>query len=331
MRARKFILLWLLVLCAVAGVQAQVDGGISISPPRMEIIIPAGTEKTVGMIVDYTRDFPEAKLPIARLVARLEDWSVAPNGELMLRPVGTLPRTAAGWVTYTPPEFTLAADTRQIIRFTFSVPKDTPPGDYYLACYIQGRDAPPPPKEGGRQITVSFRYYTLIYVKVPGLTDDAALLALEAKVVNGYPVVIPQMENKGNSRVRPKHAVEIRNADGKVVFTSPMAETMVVLGGHSWQKPFPINAELPAGKYKLSYTVDFGDKKELQVGNTEFVVTETDIAARQKDTAEKTGVAQGQKPAVAPGKSDGLPAPLADSATTAAGNSLTPASKKPRR
>ena len=99
------------------------------------------------MIVDYTRDFPEAKLPIARLVARLEDWSVAPNGELMLRPVGTLPRTAAGWVTYTPPEFTLAADTRQIIRFTFSVPKDTPPGDYYLACYIQGRDAPPPPKK----------------------------------------------------------------------------------------------------------------------------------------------------------------------------------------
>ena len=37
MRARKFILLWLLVLCAVAGVQAQVDGGISISPPRMEM------------------------------------------------------------------------------------------------------------------------------------------------------------------------------------------------------------------------------------------------------------------------------------------------------
>ena len=289
-------------LCAVAiGLQltatqaiAQVDGGVSISPPKMELTIPAGGEKTVGIVVDYTRDFAEAKLPIARLVARLEDWTVMPDGEVKFLPSGSLARSAAKWITYNPPEFTLSADTRQIIRFTISVPKDTPPGDYYFACYIESRTPPPPPKHGERQIYIGFRYYSIVYVMVPGLTTDASLKALEAKVVNGFPVVIPQMENKGNSHARPKHAIEIRGADGKIMFSSAMSDALVVLGNQSWQKPFPIDVELPAGKYKLAYTVDFQDKKALQIGNTEFVITEADVAERRKPT-QKSVVAQ-EKP-----------------------------------
>jgi hypothetical protein len=280
---------------AVIEAHAQADGGISIGPPKMELVIPAGTEKTVGMIVDYTRDFPEAKLPIARLVARLEDWTVMSDGDIKFAPAGTMVRSAAPWVTYTPAEFSMAPDKRQVIRFTISVPKETPPGDYYFACYVEGRDAPPPPKEGERQINVSFRYYMIAYVMVPGLTTDGTLAGLETKVLNGYPVVIPKMENKGNSRLRPKHSVEVRDARDQVLFTTPMSEALVVLGGKSWQKPYPVEVELPAGKYKLAYTVDFGDKKALQVGKTEFVITEDDVAARRK-LADKTTEARHAAP-----------------------------------
>lgn len=318
-----FLFLFSIILgSSAAPIKAQV--GIGISPPRIEVVIPSGKEKTVGLTVGYSADSPEIKLPIARMVARLEDWSVGTDGNIMLGPIGTLPRSATNWVTsYSPAEFALTGDApRQIVRFTIKVPEGTPPGDYYFGCYIENRNAPPPPKTGERQININFRYYSLVYVMVPGLTRDASLQNLETKVVNGYPVIVPQMSNKGNSRVRPQHAVEICDAAGQKVFSSPMSEALAVLGGHTWQIPYPIDIELPAGIYKLQYTVDFGDKKELQVGKTEFVITEGDIAARNTfKTKAAEALAQRQK-AMQPAP------PVAATTNASAGANQPPASAK---
>lgn len=283
-----YILLGILFVGGASETGAQVDGGIGISAARIETVIPAGGEKTVGMVVDYTRDFPEAKLPTARLVARLEDWTIKPDGDLKFAPASTLERSAAAWVTYGPAEFNLVADARQVVRFTISVPKNTAPGDYLVACYFEGRDTPPPPTDGSRQLYVKFRYYTMIYVMVPGLTTGGELQALEAKNVDGALFVIPKLANTGNSRLRPKHSVEIRDAGDKTVFNSAASAAMVVLGNRSWQMPYPLTADLPAGDYKLIYNVDFGDKKAIHVGKTNFSITEADIAARKKKTETTT-------------------------------------------
>lgn len=286
--------------CGAAQAKAQAaDGGLKISPSRMDIAVPAGGEKTVGLIVEYDKDKPDAQLPNARIIARLDDWKVAPNGEFSFVPANSTPRSAASWITYSPSEFTLAPGTRQVIRFTVSVPKETAPGDYYLACYVQDRTPPPPPSEGQRQLTISYRFYTIIYVRVPGLTTDGSLQSLEAGVKDGLPVITPKLANAGNSRLRPKHSVEIRDEKDNVVFATPMNETLVVLGGQSWQMPIPVDAELPAGNYKLAYSVDFGDKKEIQVGKTSFVITPADVALRKKsndaNTARKNGEAGKEK------------------------------------
>lgn len=278
-----FALIFALFLLSSYQTMAQVNGGVSIAPARLEVVIPAGTEKTVGMIVDYTRDYPEAELPMARLAARLEDWTLTTKGELKFSPINTAPRSAASWVTYGPSEFTLAADKRQIVRFTINVPKDTAPGDYYLACYVESRTPPPPPQEGTKgQVHVNYRYYSMIYVKVPGLTTEGELQDLQAKVENGFPIISPKLGNKGNSLLRPNHSVEIRDANDKIVFNSPMSEALAVLGGHSWQTPIVIDTELPTGTYKLTYSVDFNDKKALQIGKVNFIITDAHVAARKK-------------------------------------------------
>jgi hypothetical protein len=282
---------------------AQENGGISLLPNRLEVVIPAGTEKTVGVAVDYTRDAPGGTLPLLRLAARLEDWALNEKGEVRTAPVNTLPRSAASWITYSPSEFTIAPETRRIIRFTITVPKDTAPGDYYLACYVENRLAPPPPTQGKAQLTINFRFYTMIYVMVPGLSREGELQGLETKMVNGFPMVNPKLANKGNSRIRPMQSVEIRDAADKVVFSSAMSEALVVLGGQSWQMPIPIDAALPAGKYKLAYTVDFGERKPLQRGTSAFEVTEFDVAARLKN-ADPTIVKQNAPPPVADGKTE---------------------------
>lgn len=282
---RLFFLRGLTIIfaCGVFSINifGQENGGISLNPSRLEVVIPAGTEKTVGVAVDYTRDAP-GELPIMRLAARLEDWILNEKGEIKTAPINTLPRSAASWITYSPSEFTIAPEARQILRFTVSVPKDTPPGDYYLACYVENRLAPPPPTQGKAQLTIRFRFYTLIYVMVPGLSRDGELLGLETKMFNGYPVISPKLGNKGNSRIRPMQSVEIRDASDKVVFSAPMFEALVVLGGHSWQMPIFVDAPLTAGKYKLAYTVDFGERKPLQRGTSDFIVSELDVAARLK-------------------------------------------------
>ncbi len=333
---RLFFLRGLIVIIAGGvfsiNIFGQDNGGISLNPSRLEVVIPAGTEKTVGVAVDYSRDAP-GELPIMRLAARLEDWALNEKGEIKTAPINTLERSAASWITYSPSEFTIAPEARQILRFTVSVPKDTPPGDYYLACYVENRLAPPPPTQGSKaQLTIRFRFYTLIYVMVPGLSRDGELLGLDTKITDGYPVVSPKLGNKGNSRIRPMQSVEIRDAGDKVVFSAPMFEALVVLGGHSWQMPILVDAPLPAGKYKLAYTVDFGDRKALQRGTSDFEVTEFDVAARLKKS-DPTVAKQNAPPVkTEPAKDESKSPPVktvADAEKTGAGksNAIVPAVK----
>ena len=230
------------------------------------------------------------KLPLARIIARLEDWTVQNDGEIKFAPVGTLERSAKPFVTYSPAEFALDGNNgRQAVRLTFNVPKETPPGDYLLACYFEGRDNPPPPKQGEAQLYVRFRYYSLIYVMVPGLTRNGELIGMNIKVENGKPIIIPKMENKGNSRIRPKHAVEIRDAKDNVVFNSPMSDATAILGGKNWEKPFTIDADLPSGDYTLSYTADFGDYTALRKAKLNFKITEPDVALRESKSKLNNG------------------------------------------
>lgn len=282
---KKNITILVLTLAVIAAnfaeIKAQI-GGIGLDPTRMEVVIPAGTEKTVGAVVDYRTDEPGRSTGLARLIARLEDWTVSPEGDVKIAMPGTLERSAFKWVTMSTTELTLAPDTQKTLRFTISVPKGTPPGDYLFAAYVENRDAPPPPKENHKQVVISFRHYLLVYVMVPDLTVKGELEGLDIKVENGRPVAMPVLSNSGNSRLRPSHSFEISDADGKKVFASDPSEARVVLGGHKWQIPYRIDADLGAGKYTLQYTVDFGDKKAIQVGKTTFEITEADVAARRK-------------------------------------------------
>ena len=289
---KAIIILNLLIIFLIFGVSQTIaqKSGISISTPRMEVVVPAGTEKTVAINIDYNSDDPLEKLPIARIVARLEDWTLQNDGEIKFAPVGTLKGSAKPFVTYSPAEFALDdKNGRQPVRLTFTVPKETPPGDYLLACYFEGRDNPPPPKQGEAQLYVRFRYYSLIYVMVPGLTRNGELTALNMNVENGLPVITPKMENKGNSRIRPKHSVEIRDAKDNVVFASPMSDANVILGGKGWEKPYPIDANLPSGDYTLSYTADFGDYTALRKAKLNFKITDSDVALRESKSKLNNG------------------------------------------
>ena len=281
-----FLLTFFCLSASFLTVSAQSPkGGFGISPMKKEIVIPAGTEKTFPVTANYaTGDDPENKALPLRMVARMMDWTINPDDSVKVSATNTLPRSAASWVVYSPAEFTVQPNSSETLRFTVSVPKDTVPGDYYFAVYVEDRNPPPPPKPGERLLNVRFRFFSLIYVMVPDLTQEGELEGLIAKVENGTPIISPKLTNKGNSHLRPHHSFEIRDEADHLVSEMPMQEWHDILSDKSVQLRLPVQTELPAGKYKVIYKVDFGVLKQpVFAGRTTFEITASDVLARVKD------------------------------------------------
>ncbi len=301
--AYLFLLAIVCLPMAAGSTAAQsVKGGFGISPMKKEVVIPAGTEKTFPVSANYaTGDDPENKALPLRMVARMMDWTINPDDSIKVSAVNTLPRSAASWVVYSPAEFIVQPNSSQMLRFTVSVPKETLPGDYYFAVYVEDRNPPPPPKPGERLLNVRFRFFSLIYIMVPDLTQDGELENLLAKIENGTPIISPKLKNKGNSHLRPSHSFEIRNEADRVVAEMPMQEWHDILSDKSMELRLPVQTELPAGKYKVVYKVDFGVLKlPIYSGKTTFEITASDVLARNKlKSPNETTLAKGETPSAA--------------------------------
>src|SRR6185369_9727916 len=110
---------------------------LTLNPARIELEIKAGGERTFALTTSYLKEENQSAFPNARLVVRYNDWTIKPTGEFVLSPPGSLPRSAAGWLTVSPGEFILTANSTQPIRVTISVPQGTRPGVYYAAIFIE--------------------------------------------------------------------------------------------------------------------------------------------------------------------------------------------------
>ena len=251
----------------------------------VDVTIPAGTEKTIPLEFAYSG---AAELPIVRMAARTEDWTIDPSGLIQVASFGSLETSVGKWLSYGPVEFTVAPEKSQLLRFTISVPPDTKPGDYMLAVYVDDRTPPPPFEAGKKRITLKFRYYSIITIKVPGLTREPSLDNLAINRVDKNFIVTPTLSNKGNSQVDAVHSFEIRDAADRVIIEMKPEITRPVLGGHKMRPSFSIKEILPIGKYKLVYKIDFRYSLPIVVGKLDFEVTEADFLAQQKNLTNNT-------------------------------------------
>src|SRR5689334_19464576 len=107
----------LLVACWCGGAEARA-AGFMVSPGRVELPVRPGAERTFPVVVDYSKDETEGQLPNLRVAVRAEDWTLDPDGGLRTAPAGTLPRSAADWLTLSTTEFAIAAGTKHVVRVT---------------------------------------------------------------------------------------------------------------------------------------------------------------------------------------------------------------------
>jgi len=190
---------------------------IGLTPPRLALAAPAGGTVTATFSV-LTSAATEQSVEAA-----LSDWFLDVAGDITFLAPGTLPSSAAGWLTLESDAFALEPAGSREIRLEVSVPPDAQ-GTHHAMVFFTV--APPPSDTPGVGVTTTTRVGLTVYVTVTGTErsgselvdlyqpDDATLAA----------VVV----NTGNTVMRLGGAIELRNEAGDVVHRLPVPDVPVL-------------------------------------------------------------------------------------------------------
>jgi hypothetical protein len=273
-------LLLVTVVCANAqspqpeATPQRTGNGISLAPARIELEMQPGQETTVVVNLDYHSTAENAQ-PV-RIVASLNDWTIARDGQVQFERANTLPNSASPWLIYSPAETTVIPGNLHAIRVTISVPKDATPGDHLSALIVEQRpDNIKLLTENRRQMVIRYRMAAVFYIKVPQLRRLGSLESLRAEVTADEVVVTPLLKNSGNSVIRPLTSVRVTDSAGVAVAELAQKESLPVLGGAELLQPLVLETRLAPGTYTVKYRVDFQDGSRPTEGVTELVIPQS--------------------------------------------------------
>src|ERR671926_1163911 len=268
------VLFWIFVsvFCAMAQTPdpASRPTGISLAPARLELEMQPGQETTVVVNLDY-HSVSDNSQPV-RIIASLNDWTIARDGQVQFERANTLPNSASSWLIYSPAETTVIPGNLHSIRVTVSVPKDATPGDHLSALIIEQRPDNIKVNENRRQMVIRYRMAAVFYIKVPELRRQGSLEALRAEAKGDQVIVTPLLKNAGNSVVRPLTSLKVTDSSGVAVVELPQKESLPLLGGAELLQPLVLETRLAPGTYNVKYRVDFQDGSRPTEGITELII-----------------------------------------------------------
>ena len=232
-----------------------------------------GQETTVVVNLDY-HSISDNSQPV-RIVASLNDWTIARDGQVKFERANTLPNSASSWLIYSPAETTVIPGNLHAIRVTVSVPKDATPGDHLSALIIEQRPDNIRVDNNRRQMVIRYRMAAVFYIKIPQLRRQGSLESLRAEATADSVVVTPLLKNAGNSVIRPLTSLKVTDSAGTAIAELPQKESLPVLGGAELLQPLVLETRLAPGTYNVKYRVDFQDGSRPTEGVTELVIPQS--------------------------------------------------------
>jgi len=210
---------------------AQVD--LTLSPARLELVLPPGGEVTETVRVRNGLD-REEPLSIA-----LRPFALTPQGDV----AESDERNLCPHLTATPTAFTVPPRGTAEVRLTL---KALPGAEGTLACLVVFTAQPRPTTLGGLRITASPSLGLAVYLTLRG-TEKPALRARVGGEGKALPVLL---ENPGNVLQRVTGEARVFDGEGKGVARLPIAELPVFPGGY---REFALEPEapLPPGRYRV--------------------------------------------------------------------------------
>ncbi len=232
---------------------AAAQAMVGVEPAGVILQASPGGQVSQQVKLDNPSDKP------LKLRAYLSDWDYSPAGQMQYHPVGTLPESAAPWITFSPATLDLPARASATVRYTVQVPQNATPGTYWAVFFFESET---PPGEPGKTLaTFKVRVGHVVYVNVPPLKEAGKISGIFGAMATDTPNVYEfavQYANSGNQAYAVRGRVEVRNIRGDTVVTIPIRKT-VALPRATRLITARLTGPLPAGEYTALVVLNYGD------------------------------------------------------------------------
>ena len=233
-RGLRIIALIALVLVYAAMASGPVAAqSFSVARGNEEFLVCPGESFTGAVSVTNTSDEPIALR--VYLADRVRDPGVT-SGYGYSDTLGTEPRSFVGWMTFSPERMTLEPGETREVSYEVSIPDDwSLEGSYWGVLVIEPIASEEPdvtaPVEGEMSIGVNivWRYAIQIFATIADTEIlQATFTSMNMEPAEGGLNATAVFQNDGNTFIRPKVWLELRNAAGEVVYTQEHKEQTVL-------------------------------------------------------------------------------------------------------
>jgi hypothetical protein len=241
---------------------------INIDPPRAEITVKPGEEKS-GFIVVQNKD----EVGSTHVKAYAEDVVYLPDGSNDFLPLNSTPWSLGDSIKIGPTEFDIPAGKQVMVRYVVSLPKDAKGGRYGVIFFEAGV---PPAEVVKIGANINLRIGTMLLVTAQNTAIFKAKikeLGVTPAEEKGKPLTIAcVIYNEGNVIARPSGSVKIIDAAKALVAEVPMNKEK---GGVMPDTARTYYAEckelLKKGVYHAQVVLDYGGSSLLG-GQTKFEI-----------------------------------------------------------
>jgi hypothetical protein len=248
----KLVSAQFLSLCLFAAA-APARAGVSLgaSPAYLDIELTPGKTSAQTVLL-----FNQGKDPV-EVRAYAWDWWHDETETKKFAPPGTLPHSAASWVTFVPDKVIINPGKAVNVTVTIATPADATGGNYAVAWF----EATPDARKGKKELRVGARLGVLIMTGVRGKSNAQITvdeLAIEPPSATRPFKAEVRLRNTGNVHLFPKGTLVLLDKDNKLVGHAGF-EKRRVLPEAKDSATIKWGGELAPGTYQAVLTVDYGD------------------------------------------------------------------------
>lgn len=230
---------------------ARADVSIGASPASLEMVLDKG--KTTAQTVLL---FNQGKEPVT-VNAYAWDWWHEPGNPRKFAPPGTLPHSAAKWISFIPEKITVNPGKGSNVTVVVNTPKEATGGNYAVAWFEAVPEANPKTKE----LRVGARLGVLVMTEVRGETKPGVII----EEIGIAPPTASQplkanikITNSGDVHLFPKGTLVIMDRKRKLVGHVGF-EKQRMLPGEERSVTVKYGGDLKAGDYEAILTIDYGE------------------------------------------------------------------------
>jgi len=253
----------------------QRANAVSVEMGPFELALKPG-EVYLGSVT-VTNEKPE---PVT-IRLYLGDWAQTDDGE-QYPETGTEPRSLSKWMQVYPTQMTLDPDESEEAYFQVIVPDDPGlSGSYWGIFFVEGEPQPdeddnPKSEKATIGLNIVVRHGVKVYVTIPDTGEKKAefVAAWTEQPPEGGLDFIATFENQGNTYLRPKVWLELRDLSGATAYSEEY-RTLSILPGIRRDYKFELRElNIPPGRYIALIIADYGA--------TNLIAAQAEIGVRAK-------------------------------------------------